>query len=47
MLLRPGALGLNRAKNNNWTEKGLLYVSEQHKGCLPIEKIGKIIRRFM
>ena len=47
MLLRPGALGLNRAKNNHWADKGLLYGSEQHKGRLPIEKVVEIVRRFM
>ena len=47
VLLRPGALGLNRAKNSCWADKGLLYGSEQHKGYLPIEKVGENARRFM
>ena len=47
MLLRLGALRLNRAKNNYWADKQLLNGSEQHKGYLPIENVGEKARRSM
>ena len=47
VLLRLGALRLNRAKNNYWAGKRLLNGSEQHKGYLPIEKVDENARRSM
>ena len=39
--------GLNGAKNKYWANKGMLHGSEQHKGYLPIEKVGEDARGSM